>query len=399
MDTLSGDRDAMTNLSAVTYNASLIPAQTRHTLGNTSRAQYANTCLTYDFVIEAVMMGIFCIFGFVGNSLSMICLSKDKSKTATPFLLISLEIADTFFLITVVILRVLTSIYQYTLWPESMQGMFPYFGSYVFPLALIANMATNYLTILVTVNRYISVCRPYEASNLCSVQQARKQVVVVWILCILYNIPRFFESVVDTRYSPVTGENKTRSFPTEMTLNKVYQYVYGSAMYFIFFFLIPLITLIILNYKLIYALRETQKRRAKLLTHDSHSRSEDDITITLIVVVLVFLISQTPALITQVLLSSMHRRDTTCPTAVYYYFRLSDLLVVANSASNFIIYCFCSKRFRQILIQLVCASKLGGSPENSAMQNSQHAVKHYKPVALKEEKEKNGAAGTHVTAV
>ena len=360
------------------------------------RADQPNSnCLIYDFVIEAVMMGFFCLFGFAGNTLSMMCLWKDKGKNATPFLLISLEIADTLFLVTVLLLRVLTSIHQFTNWFRNFSLAFFYFGSYVYPMSQVAMTSTIYITILVTVNRYISVCRPYEASSLCSIQQARKQVTLVWILCIIYNIPRFFEYSVDTRYNPVTKQNVTRSFPTILMQNPIYAYGYGSALYFIVMFLVPLVTLIILNYKLICALRETKKRRAILLTHDSNSHSEDDITLTLIVVVLVYLFTQTPALITQILVSILSRKAMVCPSSFFYYVRASDLLVVANSASNFIIYCFCSKRFRQILVMLMCKRKLD-SPENSASHTANHVVKHYKPVSTKDEG-KNGHV--EITAV
>ena len=54
--------------------------------------EYNPTCGMFDFIIEAVMMGILCLFGFTGNILSIMCLSRDKSKTATPLLLISLEV-------------------------------------------------------------------------------------------------------------------------------------------------------------------------------------------------------------------------------------------------------------------------------------------------------------------
>lgn len=40
-------------------------------------------------------MGLLCVFGFAGNSLSILCLHKDRSKRATPLILISLEVADT----------------------------------------------------------------------------------------------------------------------------------------------------------------------------------------------------------------------------------------------------------------------------------------------------------------
>jgi len=48
--------------------------------------------------IEAVLMGLLCLFGFAGNSVSTVCLLRDRSTSATPFLLVSLGIADTLFL-------------------------------------------------------------------------------------------------------------------------------------------------------------------------------------------------------------------------------------------------------------------------------------------------------------
>lgn len=69
-----------------------------------------HVCRCYDFVVEAVLMGSLCLVGFVGNVVSVICLRADKSKTPTPQLLIALEFADTAFLATVFLLRVLTSV-------------------------------------------------------------------------------------------------------------------------------------------------------------------------------------------------------------------------------------------------------------------------------------------------
>lgn len=326
---------------------------------------YQSTCILYDFIIEALFMGCFCIFGFTGNTLSMICLWRDKSKTATPFLLVSLELADTLFLVTVFLLRVLTSIHMFTGWFQSLDSIFPYMGSYVFAFALITETGSIYLTVLVTVNRYISVCRPYEASDLCSIYHARRHVVIVTAFSIIFNLPRFFEYRV---IHVVTHDNRTvpRAELTPFANNIIYQIVYANALYFLVLFLIPLVTLIILNYKLIKALRKTKKKRAQLISSsvDSQSRSEDDITLVLIVVVIVFIISQTPALITQSLFSFLHMSKRICPNAFFYYERISDLMVVANASMNFIIYCFCSTKFRQILVNLLCKKSLE-SPEQS----------------------------------
>ena len=311
-------------------------------------------CIIYDFIVEGVIMGFLCFFGFCGNALSMICLTRDKSKTATPFLLASLEAADTLFLVTVLILRVLNSISMY-FDAYYNEPLWAYVGKYVYAFAMISETGTVYITLLVTLNRYVSVCRPHEALQMCSVTHARQHVLFVIAFSVIFNVSRFFEydfeSTVDEHGVTVIylGESK-------LAENTVYQIVYKNVAYFLIMFLIPLIMLIILNYKLILALRETKRRRAQLHC-TQQSRSEDDITLMLIVVVLVFIVCQTPALFTQVLGNTLSTEQTLCPAPFFYHARISDLLVVGNSSLNFIVYCFCSKKFREILKSLVCTSR------------------------------------------
>lgn len=342
--------------------------QTNNSLVDLQRRQYPYLCTCYDFVIEAVLMGGLCLFGFAGNAVSTICLWADKSRTATPFLLISLEVADTLFLATVFPLRVLTSIDTFAVQIPSFDAASPYIGKYVYPLALLAETGTIYVTILVTVNRYISVCHPYRATNLCSVRIARRHVAAVALFSVLINIPRFFE------YDIVSSNGRLKLDKNWIMTNKVYKILYSNLIYFFVMFLLPLVSLAILNTRLVAALRRTKTRRARLLKQPTDasfsgvSRSEEDITLMLIVVVMVFVVTQTPAMVTQVLVAYMSEDEIdVCPSAFFFYERLSDLFVVANSSINFIIYCFCSRRFRQILFKLV-TGKLKLSPNRSGFR-------------------------------
>ena len=347
-------------MASIDNNASWVDYEEEPMIYDTAMGSHNDTmmrsapppvCLIYDFAIEAVAMGVLCLFGFVGNILSTICLRKDKSKTATPFLLISLEIADTLFLIAVLFIRVLPTIVQYTRWP-ALLPIFPYLGKYVFPLALVCEMGTIYLTLLVTLNRYVSVCLPYQANDVCSPKNARIHVVLVWIFSFLYNIPRFFEYEIVEHIS-LDNQTFRSADPSEMAQTSLYKILYSNIMYSVVMFLVPLTILCILNARLIIALNRTKQKRKQLL-NDHSSRSEDDITLVLIVVVLVFVVCQTPALITQVLSSLLPSEVKRCPNAFFFYERISDLLVVTNSSINFLIYSFCSKRFRQILASTIC---------------------------------------------
>lgn len=334
-------------------------------------------CLAYDFFIEAVLMGALCLLGFAGNTLSMLCLWRDRSKSATPFLLVSLELADTLFLIAVLVLRVLPSVQTYTGQLGGLVPAFPYFGRYGWPCALTAETATIYLTILVTLNRYVAVCRPYETSKFCSLADAKRHVVIVCAFAVLYNLPRFFEyefAPIEDANNNVTGRGVVLS---HLGVDRTYQILYANVLYCLVFFLGPFVALVFLNSELIAALRETKRKRMKVLNMDSSSsRSEDDITLMLIVVVVVFVVCQTPASTTQVLLSFLSDNMRGCPSTFFYYERISDLLVVVNSSINFIIYCFCSRRFRQILSDLMCQGK---EAPLEAMDRSEMSCRHYRP--------------------
>ena len=333
------------------------------------------TCAIYDLAIEFVAMGILCCFGFVGNILSMICLWQDKSRTATPFLLVSLEIADTLFLLCVLQLRVLSTIFQFT-GSTVFHTVTPYLAKYIYPFALVCETGTIYLTLLVTINRYISVCMPYQVSNFCSVRNSHRHVVLVWVFAWIYCIPRFFEYSIETTVDAATNDTIDISMATPLVSNRIYQVMYCNVMYFFVMFFVPLVTLCILNWRLVRALNKTQRKRKLMVSNREHtSRSEDDITLVLIVVVVVFIISQTPAMVTQLLIVFLPERLVSCAKPFFFYERISDLLVVFNSAINFLIYCFCSRRFRHILKTTLCKWYDGGagSPETSTHNGNTRA--------------------------
>ena len=211
---------------------------------------------------------------------------------------------------------------------------------------------TIWVTVLVGVNRYIAVCKPYSASRLCTVNQARKQLALVIILCILYNIPRFCEAKLTSMVDTTT--NKTVLVPAYTALgdNKMYLIIYNNAMYMIFLLILPLIILTILNVRLIKALNALRQRRQQM--QSARQQQDNNVTLVLIIVVLVFTVCQAPALVNQILWNVLPNIARHCGHFQYYYQRVSNMLVVLNSSVNFLIYFLFNTRFRQVLIQCIC---------------------------------------------
>lgn len=106
--------------------------------------------------------------------------------------------------------------------------------------------------------------------------------------------------------------------------------------------LIPLIVLIVLNALIISALR---KQRVKGKKQVSRNR----VTVMLITVIIVFLICITPDALMSTIFEIGYAEEDNLGRGIREY---TDLLLAVNSAVNFIIYCACSKLFRQTFVKL-----------------------------------------------
>jgi hypothetical protein len=115
--------------------------------------------------------------------------------------------------------------------------------------------------VVVTVDRYVAVCRPLKA-HLRTLSRAKSVVIAVVILSILYNMPSFFER--HTVELLCAGSPVAVVRQTALRSHYVYFVVYKTALYFLFRTAGPLAGLTALNFRLIAALRELRRRRRRL---------------------------------------------------------------------------------------------------------------------------------------
>lgn len=210
--------------------------------------------------------------------------------------------------------------------------------------------ATVWLTVLVTFNRFKSVCKPVGVMTGYTFHVKRFQVIVVVIFSVIYNLPRLFEHhVIQHMNQPIrSGNNSNKTAAFNSTKNKIlgddniYQIIYPTM------YIFPLGSLAYLNVKLIWALNE-MKSRKKLLT--GRAVKEDHITKCIIALVCVFIVCQTPALVNQIFWAVLSMEERQCGYFHFYFTKVSDVLVVFNSAVNFAIYCLFSRSFRAIFVQ------------------------------------------------
>jgi hypothetical protein len=85
------------------------------------------------------------------------------------------------------------------------------------------------------------------------------------------------------------------------------------------------------------------------------SDNENNITLVMIMVVVIFMLCQAPARIVQCVWGYKYNH---CMEFIYYLIHISNTLEVLNSSVNFLIYCIFHKRFRDILYASYCCGPL-----------------------------------------
>ena len=100
--------------------------------------------------------------------------------------------------------------------------VFPYITPFVYPVGLIAQTTSAYLTLCVTVERYVAVCQPLKARSICTYGRARTCVVAMGAAALIYNIPRFFEVTWTQFENKAEGINRTQVVATDIRLNETY---------------------------------------------------------------------------------------------------------------------------------------------------------------------------------
>ncbi len=312
-------------------------------------------CAFVNFMICTVIIGLLCILGIAGNITAFFVLIKHKTETATVFLLQCLAVSDTTLLITSLFVYSLSNTYALTGKMKQFAEELQVIRTYIWPLGLMAHTATIWLTVLVTLNRFYAICRPVGPFKSYVLQATKIQVLLVVSFAILYNTPRFFEHKVIseevTLIDSDTHANNTTTVSRCLGDSQVYQIIYSNILYFPVMYIVPLLSLTYLNYKLIKALNALRLRKESLT---GHRPRDDHITVVIIMIVFVFILCQTPALINQIFWASIDNRVRVCGHFHYYYTRVSDTLVVLNSSTNFIIYCLFGKTFRRVFVETLC---------------------------------------------
>lgn len=283
-----------------------------------------------------------CVLGLIGNILCLIVFSLKTMRTSTNIYLQALAVADTIKLVTDFLYFVVVLLLR----TDKKQGiklhgcLYPY-AHYLFNMSL---CISAWLTVGVSVERFIFICQPFRVKRFCTVRRAIKVSTVTFILGILISLPYMLR--YRTKSEVVNGTVQVSGIiVTALWSEKQFATIFTWA-HALLRSAIPLILLVGLNLLIWKGLKRpsTIKKSARL---------KYKATLTLIYVVAVFCICVAPDAILSTVLGLGYYEENYLARGVR---EITDYLLQVNSAVNFLIYYFSCTAFRNSINSILMCS-------------------------------------------
>ena len=292
-------------------------------------------------------------FGIIANILNIIVLTRKHMITPTNYILIALAISDVLTMSFYLVYAIYFYCYAMPLPDYGHSEGWIYFVVINILVVITCHNMAMWLTVSLAVFRYIFVCHHVVANQLCSLQRAKITIAIVIVATIISCLPQYFLYKV-INIEPATNISGYWVDKSDLvSVNEYYKtitfWIYGVIMK-----IGPCVLLTILSGCIIYAMRQARHRRQRLLQQsgrdtDHASHEHNRTTMMLVTVVLFFVITEFP----QGILAAISGLDDEFFEQVYSNLGdLMDLLVLINSAINFILYCIMSQQFRDTFINL-----------------------------------------------
>lgn len=236
-------------------------------------------------------------------------------------------------------------------------NIYPSIYPYTYPLAIMFQIGTVWINLFISINRFIAINFPFKSLSLVHKFNVSKQLKLIFLLSFFLSLPRFFEYNVNFERF-VINFNETYKFAyidlTSFGKSRLFRNLIYFWMYLLFQSLLPLLLMSIINIALILSLKGMFKKLTynKLnLTQNKELRRKDVTTIMLIIVVIMFIFLQTPALFCNFHYGFNYFR----PSSTLYInsvCNIGNIFIITCSSLNFFTYILFYKKYRT---QLNCA--------------------------------------------
>lgn len=308
---------------------------------------------------EGYCMFIVCIIGCIGNTSAFLTFSrKAVRQSTTTIYLRALALAD--------ICVVITAVFRYKTYKlflndeEQLDSVFHFDGYvevYVEPVHWIALGSSSFITIALSMERFLAVKYPLFVKRKCTVLIVLFVNILAVTVSVLLTVPNY--AAYKIVHFDFFGIDVAVATLTEYGLSSLYPCTFHNYLVPIIWYIVPAILLWGMNTLLCLHVQKSIRIRVGLPNMAAPNRN---LTMMIILIVAVYIGCNLPKcvfmfykLVTSV---SNHRACTDIvvspDTRIYLVIEvITELLNVLNSCMNFVVYCLVGSRFRKELLRLL----------------------------------------------
>ncbi|CAD6198834.1 unnamed protein product [Caenorhabditis auriculariae] len=314
----------------------------------------------YEYM-ERMLLGLVAVpiiaFGVLANLTSVrIFTHRIMSSSSINWYLAVLSASDTLILISAFFVLALPRFGELLSWWRASYISYSV-TPYMYGLMMTAQTCSVFMTVGVSVHRYIGVCHPYK-----SVEWLPKKRVTTFILCligfsVIFNTTRFFEVYISNVCFRENIKFDMPSLqPTSLRMSSLYRQIFFGWAYTIVMYVVPFTLLIALNSMVLSAVRKS--RRMHMVSqcgaeNEEYSkkaeRKERQTSIMLVSIVVLFISCNTLAFVCNIM-ENVEEEGPMYQSLVTF----NNLLVIINASFNICVYMLFSDKYRTLLRHYVC---------------------------------------------
>ncbi len=304
-------------------------------------------------ILISICGSIVAIFGIFGNLTTALILTRPSMRSPNNLYLTALAVFDTCLLITAILIYSVEYVIEYM---DNFQ-MYVAWLTYLrfcFALSHISQTGSVYITVAVTIERFLAVCHPSRARYACTKRGASVSILGVTCFAILFNCTKFFELEIK-RQSGCPRFSAYSLAAGPLTRTAGYQLIYSLWMSNIIMVFLPFITLLVFNSIIAWTIRKSLRHmyhNDRFSERNELKEKSKDATLVLIIIVAMFLICNLWGFVITLLEVICGQRFLYSQWRKFYAFSREaiNFLAMINSSVNFIIYIIFGKDFRKELI-------------------------------------------------
>ncbi|ELU14814.1 hypothetical protein CAPTEDRAFT_191429 [Capitella teleta] len=300
-------------------------------------------CTWYNIFMRDIFGGLVVVVGLIGNGLTIVIMGRDRRKSSTIRMLFYLAIVDSLILIVYGIIAMPTPLLKLQdLYVEASNhqvisiSVLSYVGQTL-------NQISVLFTLIVTWQRYVSICIPLKAKMYTSTKITNKMVAFSILFAVIFYLPNFFHN---TFITDPTG--KLQPIAKPFAENFIYQVIYSISLLYLFSYVGPIVGLVVMGTTLLQNIRDSFKKKTTM-------KAKEELTLSLVGVIIIFIICQSISPLRRILMwvYAPYHIALQCGNALFFFGPIYLISFLVNSAANFIIYVLFARGFRRKVFKFI----------------------------------------------